>query len=204
MTLGGVLSGTKVDAGQFAGSAFDWLNPFSLMVGVALIAGYILLGSTYLIIKTRGVVRERAYYYAFWSAGAVLGFQILVTVWTPLHYPPVLQHWFSPPRIYFIWAFPVMGLIAFYELMKGLRLRRETLPFVCSVFLFLAGYFGLVASIYPYLIPPDITLDQAAAQRETLRFTLWGAIIVLPVVLFYIIYSYSVFRGKVGKEGFYH
>ena len=193
MALGGLLSGTTVRGEQFAGSPFDWLNPFSLTVGVALIAGYVLLGSTYLIIKTGGIVQERAYYHAFWSAIAVLLFQIIVTFWTPLHYAAVLERWINPPRIYFIWIFPLSGLIAFYTLMKALKSRREVLPFVCSVVMFLAGYFGLIASIYPYLIPPDITLEQAAAQPETLRFTLWGGMIVLPVIIFYIIYRFPVY-----------
>jgi cytochrome d ubiquinol oxidase subunit II len=200
LTLGGIISGIHVDQGQFAGGPLDWLNPFSVMVSIALIAGYILLGSTYLIIKTAGPVRERAFRQAFWSALAVLGFQILVTIWTPLHYPSVWTHWFSKPRIYFIWTFPFLGLIAFYGLIKSLKARREILPFGCAVLLFLAGYLGLIASLYPYVLPPSVTFQEAAGQHETLRFTLWGAMIVLPVVLGYVIYSYSIFRGKVGKE----
>jgi len=199
-TLGGIISGIHVDQGHFAGGPFDWLNPFSVMVSIALVAGYILLGSTYLIIKTTGPVQERAYKQAFWSALTVLGFQILVTIWTPLQYPLVWTRWLSAPRIYFIWTFPFIGLIAFYGLIRSLKNRHEILPFACSVLLFLAGYLGLIASFYPYVIPPSITFQEAAGQHETLRFTLWGAIIVLPVVLAYIIYSYSVFRGKVGKE----
>jgi len=204
LTLGGFLSGTKVVEGQFAGDPLNWLNPFSLMIGIALIAGYILLGSTYLIIKTTGSVQEKAYGQAFWSALVVLGFQILVTIWTPIHYPSVLSNWFSSPRIYFIWTFPLLGLAAFFGLIRSIRSHREILPFFCSVVLFLAGYLGLVASIYPYAVPPTITFQEAAAQRETLRFTLWGVIIVLPLVLGYTVYSYSVFRGKVGKESYYH
>jgi cytochrome d ubiquinol oxidase subunit II len=204
LTLGGVITGTNVDKGQFAGGPFDWLNPFSVMLSIALIAGYVLLGSTYLIIKTTGVVQERAYKQAFWSCLVVLGFQILVTIWTPLHYPSVWTNWFSEPRIYFIWTFPLLGLAAFYGLIKSLKSRKEILPFVCSVLLFLAGYLGLIASLYPYVLPPSVTFQEAVAQHETLRFTLWGVIIVLPVVLAYIIYSYSVFRGKVGKEQYHY
>lgn len=200
LTLGGIISGTAVREGHFAGGPFDWLNPFSVAVGIALVAGYILLGSTYLIIKTTESVQDRAYKHALWSAWIVLGFQALVTVWTPVHYPSVLTNWLTPPLIYFIWTFPLTGLIAFFVLMKGLKKRREILPFVCSIVLFLAGYLGLAASLYPYAIPPSITFEEAGAQKETLRFTLWGAIIVLPVVLGYTAYSYSVFRGKVGKE----
>jgi len=203
LTLGGIISGTRVTEGRFAGGTLDWLNPFSVAVGIALIAGYILLGSTYLIIKTNGPVQERAYRQAFWSAWVVLGFQVLVTIWTPLHYPSVLTNWFNPPRIYFIWTFPVLGLLAFYELIKALRARREVLPFVCSILMFLAGYLGLIASLYPYAVPPSVTFHEAVAQRETLAFTLWGAIVVLPAVLGYTIYSYVIFSGKVGREGYY-
>jgi cytochrome d ubiquinol oxidase subunit II len=203
-TLGGILSGTKVSGDHFAGGPFDWLTPFSMTVGVALIAGYILLGSTYLIIKTTGVVQERAYSQAFRSALIVLVFQILVTVWTPLHYPSTLQNWFSPPRIYFIWTFPMLGLAAFYGLIRSLKARREILPFVFSIVFFFAGYLGLITSIYPYVVPPHITFRGTAAQYETLRFTLWGVILVLPFVLGYTVYSYTVFRGKVGKEKYYH
>jgi cytochrome bd ubiquinol oxidase subunit II len=203
LTLGGILSGTKVVSGRFAGGPFDWLNLFSFTVGIALIAGYILLGSTYLIIKTTGSVQQRAFRQASWSALAVLGFQILITIWTPLHYPMALRNWFYPPRIYFIWAFPLLGLLAFFWLIKSLRDRREILPFCCSVVFYLAGYLGLIASVYPYAIPPSVTFQEAAAQPETLRFTLWGVVIVLPLVLGYMIYSYIVFRGKVGGEGYY-
>jgi cytochrome d ubiquinol oxidase subunit II len=204
LTLGGVISGTKVAEGQFAGGPFDWLNPFSMALGMALVVGYILLGATYLVIKTTGPVQQRAYRQAFRAAIIVLGFQVLVTIWTPLHYPKVWSHWINPPRIYFIWTFPTLGLLAFFGLIKGLRARREIMPFVCTVLLFLAGYLGLAASLYPYAVPPTITFAEGAAQPETLRLALWGVTIVLPVVLAYTIYSYAVFRGKVGKTQYYH
>ena len=204
ITLGGVISGTKVRGGHFAGGPFDWLNPFSMTVGLALIAGYILLGTTYLIIKTTGPVQERSYRQASRAAWIVLAFQAVITAWTPIYNPTVWPSWFRPPRIYFIWTFPLMGLIAFYCLIRALKERRELLPFFCSILFFLAGYLGLIASVYPYAIPPSITFQEAAAQHETLRFTLWGTVIVLPVVLAYIIYSYTVFRGKVGGEQYYH
>ncbi len=204
LSLGGILSGTKVVGDRFAGGPFDWLNAFSATVSVALIAGYILLGSTYLIIKTTGPVQEQAYRRAYQSAFIVLAFQILITIWTPLHYPSTLPNWISPPRVYFIWAFPVIGLLAFYGAIKNLRARHEVLPFVFSVIFFFAGYLGLIASIYPYVVPPNITFQKAAAQHETLRFTLWGAVIVLPLVLAYTAYSYTIFRGKVGKEAYHY
>jgi cytochrome d ubiquinol oxidase subunit II len=203
LTLGGILTGIKVSANHFSGAPFDWLNPFSVMVAIALIPGYIMLGSSYLIIKTSGSVQDRAYKQTLGASLAVLGFMAVVTVWTPFHYPLVWTNWFSAPRIYFVWSFPLLGLVSAFLLMKSLRARREITPLIFSMGLFLSGYFGLATSLYPYAIPPTVTIYQAAAQTETLRFTLWGAIIVLPIVLAYIIYSYSVFRGKVDYEGYY-
>lgn len=201
--LGGVLTGVAVKGGHFAGGPLDWLNPFSVMVGLALIPGYIMLGSTYLLIKTEGPVQERAYKQAFWSGLIVLGFMAIVTIWTPFHYPLVWKNWFGPPRIYFVWAFPLLGLIAAFRLLISLRSRQEVKPLIYSIGLFLSGYLGLMTSLYPYAIPPAVTLREAAAQQETLRFTLWGTGIVLPVVVGYILYSYSVFRGKVSHEEYY-
>jgi cytochrome d ubiquinol oxidase subunit II len=204
LVLGGYLSGTKVVGTAFAGGPFDWLNPFSVMVGLALIAGYILLGSTYAVIKTTGAVQERAYHQAYWSALLVAAFMIVVSIWTPVHDPSIPARWLSPPRIYFIWTFPLLGVIAFFFLLRSLRKRTELMPFVCSILLFLSGYLGLQAAIYPYAIPPSVTIYQAASQRETMMFTLWGVVIVLPFVVGYTLYSYWVFRGKVEAEAGYH
>jgi cytochrome bd ubiquinol oxidase subunit II len=204
LTLGGYISGTVVINETFAGGPFDWLNPFSVMVGFGLIAGYMLLGSTYLIMKTTGEVQERAYRQAFWAGLAVAGFMLLVSIWTPYHDPSIPVRWFSPPRVYFIWIFPLLAAIAFLMLIISVHKKREALPFISSVLLFLSGYLGLLAAIYPYAIPPNVTVNEAAAQRETLIFMLWGVGIILPVVLGYTLYSYWVFQGKVGAEDGYH
>jgi cytochrome d ubiquinol oxidase subunit II len=201
--LGGILTEISVRGDQFAGGPLDWLNLFSIMVGIALIPGYIMLASTYLLIKTDGPIRERSYKYALWSGTSVLVFMAIVTVWTPYHYPLVWTNWFSPPRVYFVWIFPLFGLIAAFQLARSLRSRKEVKPFLYSICLFLSGYLGLATSLYPYAIPPTVTLQQAAAQRETLRFALWGAGICLPVVVAYIVYSYWVFRGKVSESDSY-
>jgi cytochrome d ubiquinol oxidase subunit II len=201
LTLGGLLSGITVRGDQFAGRPMDWLNPFSIMFGIALIPAYVMLASTYLIIKTEGRVQDRAYKHAFWSGMIVLVFMSIVTIWMIYHYPLVWTNWFSPPRIYFVWSFPLLGLISAFQLARSLRSRKEVKPLVYSVGLLLSGYLGLITFLYPYAIPPAITFKEAASQRETLSFALWGAVIVLPIVVGYIVYSYWVFRGKVSANG---
>jgi cytochrome d ubiquinol oxidase subunit II len=129
---------------------------------------------------------------------------ILVSVWTPIHDPTIPERWFSAPRVNFIWSFPALGVLSFLMLLRSLSKRSEILPFVSSVLLFISAYLGLLAALYPYAIPPNITVFEAAAQKETLLFTLIGTCIVLPVVLAYIVYSYWVFRGKAASGEVYH
>ncbi len=204
VTLGAYIGGIEVKDGLFAGGAFDWFTPFSITVGFALISGYILLGATYLIIKTEGAVQARAYAQARWAAWVVAGFMAIVSLWTPDVDPAIPARWFSEPRIYFIWIFPLMGLTAFIALHVAISRKREVWPFVFTLLLFLSAYVGLQAALYPYAVLPDITIYEAAAQPKTMIFTLWGVGLILPFVLGYTIYSYSVFRGKVDAGEGYH
>jgi len=204
LTLGGYLSGIEVTGTDFSGGALDWLNPFSVMVGIALIFGYMLLGSTYLIMKTEGPVQERAFRQAFRTAWIIALFLLIVSVWTPFHDPEIWARWFSKPRIYFVWSFPLMAVAAFLLLIKTLQTRNETFPFFCAILIFISAYLGLETAIYPYAVLPRVTVFEAAAQRESLIFMLWGVAIVIPVVLGYTVYSYWVFRGKVAGEEGYH
>jgi cytochrome d ubiquinol oxidase subunit II len=204
LTLGGILSGARTADGHFSGGPFDWLTPFSVAAAAGLVAGYILLAAAYLIIKTKGAVQDKAFRIARIASLAVLAFQVLMIAWTPFHYPLALRNWLSVPRMYFIWIFPLVTLLSFYGIVRSLRSRREIEPFFFSAVFFLAGFLGLFASLYPHALPPDITFYDAAAEKHTLQFALWGAVLTLPIVLAYTFYSYRVFRGKVGKEGYYH
>jgi cytochrome d ubiquinol oxidase subunit II len=97
-----------------------------------------------------------------------------------------------------------LGVVSFFFLLRSLKKGAELKPFIFSVLLFLSAYLGLQAAIYPYAIPPSVTIYEAASQRETMMFTLWGVAIVLPFVVGYTLYSYWVFRGKVEAEAGYH
>jgi len=202
LTLGGYLSGIQVAGDSFAGGPMDWLTPFSLMTGVALVIGYVLLGSTYIIIKTTGPVQDRAYRQAFLSACGVAVFLGVVCLWTPSHNPEITSRWLNEPRVYFIWVLPVLCLTSFYFLFATLKKRKESQPFVWSLLIFISAYLALQAAIYPSAIFPEISVYDAASQTETLSFTLWGVCMILPFVLGYVFYSYRVFHGKIayGEE----
>jgi cytochrome bd ubiquinol oxidase subunit II len=197
LVLGGYLSGIRVENGVFAGGAWDWLNPFSMLVAAGVVAGYSLLGATYLIIKTTDEIQEASYRYARVAAALTLIAGIVVTLWTPVLYPYIRDKWFAIPDFYYFALLPAFAFVAFLMLWRALRRRFEHAPFWWSLAIFVASFVGLASSISPNIIPPGISIAASAASSKTLIFMLVGIGMLVPVILIYNGYQYLVFRGKV-------
>jgi cytochrome bd ubiquinol oxidase subunit II len=204
VVLGAVLQEIHVENGQFAGGAVDWLTPFSLMCGFALVAGYALLGATWLMMKTGGEVEQRARRMGVPLLFCLLGFILLVSLWTPLHIARIAERWFSVPNFYLLSQVPLATLLLAWLCWHGIRKNRSILPFASAVGLFLLAYAGLVVSNAPYLVPPSITLWEAAAHPSSQLFFLIGATILLPLILAYTVLVFWLFRGKVQPGEGYH
>lgn len=193
----GVILGTFVMGYTAQQSAYEWLTPFSLMTGVAVVAGYALLGATWLIAKTTADLQNIMYRYAKWLLLVVAIFMIIVSIWTPLAYERIWQRWFSLPNFFYLLPLPLLTAIAFISNAIALNKRYEKLPFVLSISLFIFAYIGFCISDWPYIIPHRVTIAEAAAPDSSLTFLLIGMSILLPVLLAYTCYSYNVFKGKV-------
>jgi cytochrome d ubiquinol oxidase subunit II len=204
LILGGVLSGIQVAKGQFAGGAFDWCNPFSLMCGCALVAGYGLIGACWLVMKTTAEAEQRARSCARPLLLALLVFIALVSVWTPLEFERVARRWFSWPNLLFLSPVPLVTAALALSCWRGLSGRHATLAFYSAVGLFVVAFIGLVISTLPYLVPPTITLWEAAAAPPSQAFILAGMLLLLPVILGYTVFVYRTFRGKVRPGEGYH
>jgi cytochrome bd ubiquinol oxidase subunit II len=204
LILGGLIQGIKVDNGAFAGGAFDWATPFSALCGLGVLAGYALLGATWLVLKTDGAVAERARAQAKLLLVAVLAFMAAVSLWTPLAFERIATRWFSMPNILFLWPVPFVTALVALAAWRWLEAGRELLPFVAAIVLFLLGYLGLVISIFPYLVPPALTVWQTAADPASQIFMLLGTLPLLPLILAYVAFIYWVFRGKVREGEGYH
>jgi cytochrome d ubiquinol oxidase subunit II len=175
-----------------------------LLCGLGVPVGYALLGATWLVMKTEGTVAERARNQAKVLLLGVLAFMAVVSIWTPLAFERIAARWFSIPNIYFLWPVPLLTALTALMAWRWLEERREMLPFVASIVLFLLGYLGLVISTFPYLVPPTLTLWQTAAVPASQLFMLTGTLILLPVILGYIVFVYWIFRGKVREGEGYH
>jgi cytochrome d ubiquinol oxidase subunit II len=204
LILGGLIQGIKVENGVFAGGPLDWAQPFTFVCGLGVVAGYALLGATWLVMKTEGVVAERARRQAKALLIAVLAFMALVSVWTPLAFERIASRWFSTPNIYLLWPVPLLTAFTALAAWRWLDERREVLPFLASIVLFLLGYLGLVISTFPYIVPPAMTIWQAAAVPASQVFLLLGATFLLPIILGYYVFIYWLFQGKVREGEGYH
>src|SRR5512135_208379 len=198
--LGGLIEGIPVRDGAFSGGSFDWATPFALLCGLSLIAGYGLLGATWLAMKTEGPVAERARGQAKMLLLAVLIFMAAVSLWTPLAEPRIAARWFSLPNFYFLWPVPVVTALTAFFAWRWIKTGREVPPFLATIALFLLGFLGLVISNFPYLVPPSLTIWDTAAVPASQIFMLLGTLLLLPFVLGYIGFIYWLFRGKV-REG---
>jgi cytochrome d ubiquinol oxidase subunit II len=202
--LGGLIHGVPVVDGAYAAGPFYWATPFSLMCGLALVAGYALLGATFLIMKTEGAVAVRARAQAKIILVIVLAFMAAVSLWTPSAEPRIAARWFSLPNFYFLWPVPVVTALAAFLLWRWLENGREAPPFLAAIALFLLGYLGLVISNFPYLVPPSLTVWETAAAPASQIFMLLGTLLLLPIVLGYTAFIYWLFRGKVREGESYH
>jgi cytochrome d ubiquinol oxidase subunit II len=205
VALGALVQGVPVVGRAYSGGWWDWLTPFSLLTGTALIVGYALLGSTWLIYKAEGDLQERAFAFARRSGLATFALIGAVSIWTPFLKGAYMTRWLGWPQILYTALVPLMVLAMAYALYLGLRDRAPLRPFLAALGLFALSYIGIAISFYPYIVPNSITIWEAAAPHASLAFLLVGASVLIPMVLAYTAYSYWVFRGKVNAHaGGYH
>jgi cytochrome bd ubiquinol oxidase subunit II len=202
--LGTLIQGIDVKNGAFAGGALDFATPFALMCGLGVLAGYGLLGATWLVMKTDGEVAARAKGHAKLLLIAVLGFMALVSLWTPLAFERIAARWFTTPNIYYLWPVPLLTAVTAFMLWRWLEAGREIPPFLAAIALFLFGYAGIVISVFPYLVPPSLTIWDTAAAPASQMFMLVGTLGLLPIILGYFVFVFWIFRGKVRHGESYH
>jgi cytochrome d ubiquinol oxidase subunit II len=196
VALGAVIDGIPVKDGVFAGNAYDFLTGFTVATGLGLIAGYALLGATWLIMKTTGTTQAFGRRAARPALLLSLLFLLVISVWTPLDHAEVAHRWFDRPDVTFLWLAPALTVLAAWGIWRALGRGREALPFLLSIVLFLLALSGLGISLWPYAVPYSLTLWQAASSPPTLEFLGIGTLIILPIILAYLGYAHWVFRGK--------
>ena len=203
--LGAFIQGFAVRGRDFAGGSWDWLTPFSVMTGVALMFGYALLGAGWLVIKTEGELRTWARTMGRRALLGTLAAIVLVSVWTPVADPEIMRRWLAWPNVLVLSPIPVVtALIAFVAWTAAQGRGGDQRLFVAGIGLFLVSYLGIAISLWPMIVPHHYSLWQASSSADTQAFLLVGTLLLLPVILFYTAWSYWVFRGKLQAGIGYH
>jgi cytochrome bd ubiquinol oxidase subunit II len=200
MALGAFINGFHVTGASYEGGAFDWLTPFSLFTGLSVPIAYALLGTTWLIMKTQGELQRRMVFLAKPILLLVLVAAGTISLWTPLTHPSVAARWFTMPGLLYFSPVPILVLATAWLMVKTLSRQPHAGPFILALFLLFLGYSGLAISLWPNIIPPDVSIRAAASPPQSMGFALVGALFIIPFILAYTAWSYYVFRGKVEMD----
>ncbi|MGR2737187.1 cytochrome d ubiquinol oxidase subunit II [Billgrantia sp. Q4P2] len=200
--VGTYIQGFETENMVYVGGPLDWLTPFTVLTGIGMMIGYALLGTTWLILKSEGYIQAWAYRLTTPLLLAVLAIFAIISVWTPLVNEVVWERWFG--HLHVIWMLPALTLLCMFTVHWASRRGYEMLPFIATLGTFLFTYLGLVVSKWPWIVPPNYTIWDAASAPESQLFLLIGVLFVLPFVLVYTFWSYWVFRGKVRAGEGYH
>src|SRR6202043_3447031 len=204
IALGAMLQGVHVEGRHYAGGWWDWLTPFSILTGLALVVGYALLGATWLVLKTEGELRDNAYGVSWSLLFAMLGAIGAVSLATPFLHIQYAQRWFAWPNVILTAPVPIAVAAVTVLLLRSLANRQDYRPFFLSLALFALSYAGLGISMWPFIVPQSITIWQAASPENSQAFMLVGVSVLVPLILGYTAWAYWVFRGKVRAEHGYH
>jgi cytochrome d ubiquinol oxidase subunit II len=200
--FGGLLSGLKVQDGAFVGGQWDWCNGMSILVAVGVVSGYSMLGSSYLVMKTDGELRERSQLYLIFASCSSFILLIASSLMFFFLHEPVLQKWSSGSQKLYLIFLVLMEALVFSLLIKSaFRRKNDRKPYLLSNAVFIVTYLTLFVWMYPYMIPPTTTAREAAASGLTLTFMIFGVGILIPVILVYNVYVHRVFKGKVNLYG---
>ncbi|MDJ1653684.1 cytochrome d ubiquinol oxidase subunit II [Raoultella sp. Ech2A] len=205
VVVGAVINGFPVSGRAFSGGMLDWLTPFTLFCGLGLTIAYALLGASWLVMKSEEPLQEKMRGASRALLLALLAVIAAISLWTPLAQPAIAARWFSLPNLFFLLPVPLLVLVLSVWLWRALGSRdHHARPFLLTLGLVFLGFSGLGISVWPHIIPPAITLWQAAAPPQSQGFMLVGAALIIPVILGYTFWSYYVFRGKVQHGEGYH
>ncbi len=200
--LGMFVEGFTVTGRTFSGSSFDWVAPFPLISGIALVFGYALLGAGWLVLKTEGALQDWARRMGRTMLIFVLGFIVIVSLYMLIHQPQVIGRWVGFPNIFLLWPVPLGTALAAFWAWRSFGNTHDAQPFIATVVMFGISFLGLAISLWPMIVPASVDLWTAAASPNSQAFLLVGTVVLLPVVLAYTTWSVLGVPGEgAGRYG---
>ncbi|MBN3852191.1 MULTISPECIES: cytochrome d ubiquinol oxidase subunit II [unclassified Paraburkholderia] len=170
---------------------------FVVVTAIGVVSGYCLLGATWLVKKTTGEIENRSRRHAIVAVFTTVAAALVVSIATLKLSPVGMTRWQDQGVFHLLIALGVLAALAFVYVLYSIHMRGEHGPFVGATLLFVLSFAGLALSMFPYIVPGQLTVAAAASDATTLTFMLFGIGIVFPIMIGYNFYQYHLFRGKV-------
>ena len=187
-----------------------WLAvSFALLSAVGVTMAYVAIGSAWLVMKTEHELQRNAVAWARVAGRLCVAGIAVVCIVNPLINDYVAERWFSLPWGYLFLTIPAL---CFALSLIGDRVLARMpiagdagswLPFLITVLIFTCSFSGLAVSFYPYIVLNQLTIWEASSAPASLMFILYGALVVIPCIAAYTLFSYRVFWGKVTDLHYY-
>lgn len=175
---------------------------FSFSIAIALPALYIMLGCGWLFIKTEGELYQKAIQWARFIALPMGIGLVLISIGTPIASPAIAEKWFTLPAAIGLLPIPLTTLISFAVIVWVLRQDKIMeagygwIIFLCMIVICVMCSLGLAYSIFPDIIINKLTIWESASSTASLKFTLVGVVLAVPMIIFYTFFVYRIFSGK--------
>ena len=203
--LGAIVQGIPHPGSPLLPAALSWFSPFSMLTGIAVMFGYALLGAGWLVLKTGGELQKMARGLTRPLVLVVVAFMGLVSAWLPFLDSRIMARWFESGHFWWLAPVPLLALANAIALWRGaMDEGRDARPFLLTLSFFVLGFIGLVLGIWPNIVPPGLSIHDAASSTSSQLFLGVGLVVLLPAILGYTWWSYSVFRGKIEPGEGYH
>lgn len=200
LILGGLIDGVPVENGMFAGGAFSFLSVLGVLCGIGLVGGYALIGAGWLIWKAEGPTQVFGREIARAALILTAAMMLLVSLWSAWSVPEVAARWFALPNLFWLAPVPLLTVAVIAWIWWAIWNGREAQTFALALVLYALGLFGLVVSLWPYVVPRQVTVWDGLSDPRSLAFLGVGVMVIIPVVLAYQAHAYWIFRGKVQHE----
>lgn len=203
--LGAYIQGIHIVDGRFAGGGLDWLTPFSLFTGLGVVVVYAALGCGWLIMKTDQQLQQHIFKLMPKLLTTLLVIFIAVSIYTPLAHTQIAERWFTMPQLLYFSPVPILVALLTILAIRACKQQHENTPFLYTLGLVFLAYTGFLISLFPHIIPPSVTIWDAAAPESSQLFALIGALVLIPIIIGYTAMAYWIFRDKVrvGDEGYH-
>jgi cytochrome d ubiquinol oxidase subunit II len=202
--FGGLVAGFDVRHGSFVGSPFAFMHDgYAVLTGLTAVALYVLAGCAYLYARTDGETQRRAARNGRMAAVALAGGTAASWLLAPVAGPLILDPGAAARLPIWIVGAVVLasGLVLVLRAFSAAPVARAAWqPVYAGLAVYAGGLLLAGGLLYPTLVPPHITVHNAASPHSSLLFLTIGVGLFIPIIFTYQTYGYWVFRGKLHTQ----